>query len=212
MLQRAVRFVQYGQFCFLLCCSWCLLIEPASLVDSSGLSFYGNFQATLLPYLIGFGAMAYCMLHAAHLLKNSKGAFVDPIRLVLLISAICTVGILVTPSFGPLPVRVIHFVCATVLFMSQLWLGCKLVMGRYGIHTVHFIFVMQVASCIAVVLSYRRIALLHLMVPAQVAAGLAFSILVTRTLNISARKQPEVSLPPAIIEDDVLTEEPSGSS
>jgi hypothetical protein len=178
----------------------------------SGLSFYGNFQSTLLPYLIGFGCMAACMGYAAHILRATEGTFVKPIRNTLWISAICTVGIIVTPSFGWLPLRLLHFGCAAVLFVSQLSLGRDLALSRLGLRTEHFIFGLQLVGVLGIILSYRRIALLHVMIPAQVAAGIAFSALVSRTLTVLARKQPGAILHPAFIEEETLTEEPSGNS
>jgi len=212
MLQRAVRYLQYGQFCFLVCCSWCLLIDPAALVDRGGLSFYGSFQTALLPYLIGLGATAACLWHAAYLLKTAHGAFVRHIRIVLWISACCLFGILVTPSFLSSPMHAIHSLFVIVLFSSQLWLGRKLAMSRYGLRTEHFVFVIQLLACAVMALSVRYASMEYLMVPAQVIAGITASVLITRTLTVSARKQPEVLAPVTVIEEDILTKEPSGSS
>lgn len=204
--------MQYSQFCFLLCCIWCLLIEPAALVDRSGLSFYGNFQATFVAYSLGFGAAAACVTYAVYLLRVVSGVFVRQIRKALLVSAGCMFGLIVTPSFAPSVLHIFHIACAVVLFACQLWVGRALVISRYGLRIEHAVFLIQCVACLVILLSYGRVVPAAMMLPAQVAAGLTFSILVTRTLSITLRKQPEVIvLPPAVIEEDVLREEPSGS-
>ncbi len=204
--------MQYSQICFLLCCCWCLSIEPTALNAPSGLSFFGNFQRTLLPYILGLGLMAGYMAYAAHMLRDARGSFVQSIRLVLNISAICTMGIIVTPSFSILPIRLLHFIFAAVLFAAQIRLGYQLAMSRWGIRFEHILLGLQIIAVLCIALSYRRIALLHVMIPAQVAAGLIFSALICRTLLRVGRIQKESVTSPTLIEEDLLVEEPSGSS
>lgn len=219
MVQKAIRYMRYAQTSFLLCCVWCLAVNPQALQASSGISFYGNYLATFAPYAIGLSLAAVFLWLSARILRDVHGRHALVVRQTMFWSAMALVGIIITPSFSVLPIRTLHFGFGIILFAAQLRMSWQLIAGRVPVRTEHIILAMQVAALAAIILSWRRIGVLHLMIPAQITAVIAACSIAVRTLSYKTRRlsarddyveatTEKSGMPPAITDEELLAERP----
>jgi hypothetical protein len=121
---QALRFIILAQICFLAGLFVAILLKPAGLSANDGISFYGIYTRTIVPYLISLLGAAFLYWRAARVLT---GPNMKLIKLGLIISAILTVVIAATPYSVNSYLGFFHASAGSSLFSLQLLLSFWLV-------------------------------------------------------------------------------------
>lgn len=124
MKTAAIRYVWWGQLCFYVGLIACVILKPQGLTANSGISYYGNYVETILPYIVA-------LLGAAYFTIKTAEQFTDPalatIKHFLTVIGLLVLGIMVTPdSLGPF-MDGLHKACGISLFVLELLLSLFLV-------------------------------------------------------------------------------------
>jgi len=165
----------------------CVALRPSDVLSYDGLSFYGNFRETLLPYGLGLVATSYFLLRACLTLVDSQVA--RSFRAGLEIIAIALLGIVATPSFSYLWfVQDLHVVFGLVIFIAQAVLSLNYL--RHAEHTTFdtILLTLQVLAIVVAALSLHEIHALSLMLPAQLLAVVAFDTLLLRAVHAETKR------------------------
>jgi len=125
----------------------CIIISPKSLVVNQGLSYFGNFPATIIPYALGFVLTACLAVAAGRMLAS--GPNTGAVRWGLYVFALGALGILATPSLS-----------VTWISLTHEWIGAGL-------------FFLQLILCTWLVLYVKRDLLNGALLLIQLTAGLA---------------------------------------
>jgi hypothetical protein len=160
----------------------CVALRPSDIFSHDGLSYYGNFEHTIIPYGIGLVATAYFLLRACYTLKDTLAA--HSFRVALEAIAIGLLGIVATPSFTHnLAVQDTHVVFGFVIFITQALVSLHYI-GRDDPHFIDWMLLASQITAIALVaLSFRTIAVLDVMLPAQILATVSFGTILIRAVN-----------------------------
>lgn len=156
-----------------------MVIRPQGLAANDGLSYYGSFRTTIIPYSLAFLASAYYYWQTA-LTIQKKPSYRHQLAPALKFMAVLCIGLLVTPHTLVDP---IHTAIGSTLFAFQLvvsvWL---LVVTRWR---------WQIIAGTAIEL-LSGIAALHylpkphgLLLQTQVIFQLAFGLLLMYALNLT---------------------------
>jgi len=70
---RPEEYVASGVVSFFVFMFICILILPSGLWENYGVSYYGSFLRTLIPYLLAFVSMSVCLFLAAVSLDSQRG-------------------------------------------------------------------------------------------------------------------------------------------
>ncbi len=90
------------------------------LAVNAGISYYGLYRETLLPYAAALLGAAYFALRAIDALPPDEKI----LRLALKTYALLIVGLVITPYTVSTWLNYLHIVCGTALFSLQLLLSC----------------------------------------------------------------------------------------
>jgi len=101
----------------------CVLLKPAGLAANDGISYYGIFRETFLPYAVGLLGTAYFAVRAVGQLPESE----RPLRTALKIYTPLIVGIVITPYAAGQWMDYLHTACGSALFSLQLILSGYLI-------------------------------------------------------------------------------------
>jgi hypothetical protein len=117
----------HGQLCLYAGISLCILLKPRGLAANDGISYFGIFRLTFLPYALGLlGAALFC-LKAASIISPANP---EPLRLTMALISFLTVIIVVTPYSVSSFLNFLHMLVGSILFIVQLlfsgWLVNKL--------------------------------------------------------------------------------------
>jgi hypothetical protein len=124
MKPQALRAIVWAQVCFVIGLAVAILLKPAGLSSNDGISYFGIYARTAVPYMIGLlGSAFLCWRASKHidapelaLLKDMLAAF-----------AVLTAVIVATPySVRPI-LDWIHTTAGSTLFSFQLLLSIWLV-------------------------------------------------------------------------------------
>jgi hypothetical protein len=127
--QRSARYLQFGLISFFLMLLICIVIRPIGLVANDGISYYGSFGNTLLPYSLAFLINSVLMWQAASVMDNETKAD-RYIVFGLKLFALLFIGILLTPHDMDI-INEIHIIMGSVLFSLQLFTGIVLTLYIY---------------------------------------------------------------------------------
>lgn len=127
MRSQAWRLIIWGQVCFYIGLLIAVMIRPAGLTANSGISYYGIFAETFIPFEISLlGGAVFTWLFAQHIDEMS----LRPVRESLLTMAVLTSIVAVTPYAVDTLMDSIHRTAGALLFILQLilsfWLIAKL--------------------------------------------------------------------------------------
>lgn len=127
MRSQAWRLIIWGQVCFYVGLLIAVLLRPAGLSANSGISYYGIFAETFIPFEISLlGGAVFTWLCAQHINETD----LRPIHDSLLVMAVLTSIVAVTPYAVDNLMDSIHRVSGALLFTLQLilsfWLIAKL--------------------------------------------------------------------------------------
>ncbi|MFA5004426.1 MAG: hypothetical protein WC498_04090 [Candidatus Saccharimonadales bacterium] len=129
-MKPAAKTILWGQLCLLVGLALCAIIRPEGLTTNNGISYYGIFHQTVVPYMLGLLGAAYFCSRAADKLPS-------PLNTALRISALLIVGIVVTPYAVASWVDYLHTAFGSALFSLQLvlsgWVVWKLKLPWWGI-------------------------------------------------------------------------------
>jgi hypothetical protein len=130
MQQQVIKRFVYGQVFFYLGLLAAVALQPAGLAANDGISYYGIYLKTVLPYTVGLLGTAYFTGLAGTTLRQKE---LLPIRWVLIASAPLLTIIALTPySFGRV-VEDTHTTAGAILFILQLLLsGWLIVKSRFA--------------------------------------------------------------------------------
>jgi hypothetical protein len=171
----------------------CYILLPDGDLRHHGISIYGNFRASIVPYSLGFAFSSFFMAFGARTLSAGGETFGVHARLTRAV-AILLLALVVTPSSssGPI-VGALHTGVAITLFTCQLLLGFHLLARVERRSLVATLFVVQLIGAVASFLSLLHI--VHLMFGAQSLTELAFGILliVGTTKFFSEERAPRMA-------------------
>jgi hypothetical protein len=125
--KKSIQYIQVGLISFFVLLVICIFIRPAGLGANSGVSYYGGYSNTLLPYSLAFLVESVILWRAASMM-NKKTKIDSYISSALKVFAILFIGILITPH------TVLgweHRTIGSTLFSLQLIMGIILVFFVY---------------------------------------------------------------------------------
>ncbi len=94
--KKSIQYIQVGLFSFFVLLLICVIIRPEGLGANNGISYYGTYANTIVPYSLAFLVESVVMWRASSIMgKNTK--FDRNISYALKVFAILFIGILITP-------------------------------------------------------------------------------------------------------------------
>jgi hypothetical protein len=159
----------------------CFAIEPSWVAVRQGLSYYGNYVATGVPYAIGFGlAIALTGLGVARI--QSRGATVRRFRVAVAAVLALMASVPLTPYQLDLVFDWLHIGVATVLFCSGLAFGGWLVL-RLDDRPTRFLYAIESGAGVAILTA--QLGIHDYMIPSELAFQLAaFGLIVQGTRRL----------------------------
>jgi len=121
MKPGAVQSVVWAQVLFCVCLLVSIILKPAGLAANDGISYYGIYARTFIPFAIGLLGAAYCYFRAARSMANAV------LKPALILSSLLTVVIVFTPYSLNGVTDWLHTAAGSVLFSLQLLLSFWLV-------------------------------------------------------------------------------------
>ena len=176
-----MRYLRLSGAAFAVTVATCVSLRPGDVLTHNGLSFYGNFQTTLLPYGVGLGLTAFFLLRASQ--QMLPGTEMHEVRLPLMVIANALLGVVLTPSFSASRlVQGLHVLFGAVVFGTQVAVSRRLL--RPGaIRSDRWLLTLQLVAFGFVLLSLGGIGELSLMLPAQALTSGAFAALLLRAVR-----------------------------
>jgi len=165
----------------------CIALRPSAVMTHYGFSYYGNLRATLLPFCVGLVTAAYYLWRAAKVLAAEPVYQLYRLADGLKLMALSILGIVVTPSLSVMPpIRLAHVVFGTAIFAAASILSMRyLVWVRCGALD-WMLLTCQMLSVLMAFMSFEFLDAFKLMLPAQLMAATAFSLLLLRTVGYSS--------------------------
>jgi hypothetical protein len=175
---RAARTILLGQSIFYASLGICVLLKPSGLGVNAGISYYGIFRETFVPYAIGLLGAAYFTVRAV----NEIPAEEQILRFALRVYPLLVVGIVITPYAVGRWINDLHVACGSILFSLQLLLSLQLIRQQRYIWWSMLLTAAQLAGGIAsaMYLAPAR----GLLLQAQVVFQIAFGALLILHLQI----------------------------
>jgi hypothetical protein len=120
MPETRQRYVVCSQLCLFVGMLFCIVIKPKGLAANAGISYYGTFLRTVVPYTAGILGSALFSYRLAKSLHGSSFAFT---RKVLIVIAILSIGIVLTPYSINVILDWTHTILGSIIFVLQLILS-----------------------------------------------------------------------------------------
>ena len=118
MLQNlTLRYFIYGQLCFYVGVAICTALKPQVLNANSGISYFGVYERTVVPYTLALLGSAFYMFLSGHWLSLKKYRVT---RTFLTYAPLLVVGIVATPYTASATFNNIHIAFGAALFSLQL--------------------------------------------------------------------------------------------
>jgi hypothetical protein len=95
-----------------------LLISPVGLKDNHGVSYYERYGPFLIPYILGFLAVAFLTFRVGYLLPVSNREAIV-LKYVMYSISFLTIGVLVTPDYINSFFNWAHIAISTILFIIE---------------------------------------------------------------------------------------------
>jgi hypothetical protein len=193
MRHKAVRYSVLSQLFLYLFVGLCMIINPHFLTqsDEGGISNYGLYAKTVVPYSLGLGLSGILVLRVVKHLPH------DNLQYKSLKRALTAVGImylLVLLSTYPYHVsntfKDIHLLMSTALLASEMsvgiWAMKTIGKDKLGLK----LFVMQIIGFALVFLVLGGF--LHILMVAELVAGLPFAAILIKTMNLIDLERPSL--------------------
>jgi hypothetical protein len=180
-MNRTLFYASLSDATFLATVTTCIALRPSDIFSHDGLSFYGNYKATIWPFGLGLAATAYLLLRAASTIHKTHAT--RSFRIALEVIAIGLLGIIATPSFTHVKtVQDLHVIFGFLIFVTQTIVSLYY-LGRQGRHTFDWALLwIQMIAIIMAFLSFHSVAVVDLMLPSQILATVAFGTLLIRAV------------------------------
>lgn len=107
----------YSLASFLFGTALCIIIKPHGLTANDGLSYYGVFKSTIIPYAISLLLPSFFFLRIGLELDSKKYM---QLRLVFFFFSICMLGLVLTPYNANTFLYALHTTLGSILFATQL--------------------------------------------------------------------------------------------
>ena len=120
----------------------CVLLDPHSLSDNNGFSYFGAVPRTVIPYSLAFLTYAFFMWLASNRL-DEKCQSAKVLKVVLVIMALLMVGLTITPHTVLVN---IHKFFGSSLFVVQLLTSFYLVVRNGKNYLVYFFILLMLTS------------------------------------------------------------------
>lgn len=117
MKSALVRYAIYGQACLYAGLVVCVIIRPAGLAANEGISYYGVYRQTIVPYVLAFLGSGYFAIKAG---EHIHPAGLKTLKYSLITMGLLTMGLMITPSSLA---DGLHRVFGVSLFVLQLLLS-----------------------------------------------------------------------------------------
>lgn len=156
----------------------CIAIRPQGLWANDGLSYYGVFESTLIPYILGFLVFGLFVFRAADRLSGKPEA--APLMWLLRACIVPLFGLAVKPH-NIQPFERVHLTFGTLLFLLEVVIGLWLLWVSRDV---------WVALSIGLLLAGAVASLLYLplnrgyLLEGQIFFQLAFWLLVVRAVRL----------------------------
>src|ERR1035438_7489807 len=124
MRRQSIKLFSIGLSLFVLGLTICVLLKPAGLRVNSGISYYGNYRLTLIPYVIAIAGYGFFNLSLTGCIKARE---LWPLKYSFYIFALLSLIIVITPYSVSAFLSDIHSIVGTILFVLQLLLSGWLV-------------------------------------------------------------------------------------
>jgi hypothetical protein len=134
--RAGLAFIVSGQACFLAMMLACCAITPSRTAIARGLSYYGTYAETAVPYAVGFSL--YIPLTALGIARvRPTSTAVQRFRIAVMVVLALAVGVPLTPYRVDLVFDWVHIGLASTLFAAGLvlggWLALRLVRDRISL-------------------------------------------------------------------------------
>ncbi len=175
---KTIHFLLAGQITLWAGLLVSFILSPGIARDNEGISTFGIYAKTILPYGLGFLACGYFTLAAAHAVeyRDHKTAFF--VRALLLL-VFLLLGVLLTPYSVNSLFSWSHTIIAAALFMCELMLAVWF-MYLHSDALNWLLFALQFTG--SLLAAFSLLHLLNYMLAGQLMAQLAFWVLLDRTV------------------------------
>lgn len=174
-LTPAARDLLFGQLAFWAGVIVCIWIRPEGLSANDGISYFGGFANTLVPYVLAFALAAYGLVSAAGYLQDGKRVL-KVLRLSLYALAILMAGIIIVPRtlYEPL-----HIAFGSTIFALQLAIAWLLAFRIYRSWLNTALFALQFLG--GVLAAIELVPAEGLLIQSQMVFQFAFGVLLLRS-------------------------------
>ena len=121
---RTIKLFTSGLGCFSLGLAICVILKPVGLSVNSGISYFGNYRLTIVPYIIAILGYGIFLLLLAGCIKAKD---LWPLKYSLYIFAFLSLIITITPYSVSSFLNMAHTTSGTILFVWQLLLSAWLI-------------------------------------------------------------------------------------
>jgi hypothetical protein len=182
--KKAVHYVLCGQLSLFVFWGVCLLLMPHFLLerDEGGMSNYGVYLKTVVPYSLALGLCGLCILRAASLIRSNTHTQ-KILRRYLYLIGIGLLLVLVSTYLYKRNTLLadVHIGIAIVLLLIELvagwWFAWVLAKNSGNA----FLFILQFAGSLLILSS--AVGPVHMLLAAQLGTNLAFGILMFRAMT-----------------------------
>jgi hypothetical protein len=122
MEEKPYRYLVLDLAFFIATIGICLLISPIGLKDNHGVSYYEHYGLPLIPYVLGFFAVAVLNFQVARLLPRSNHKLRN-LKYVFYTISVLVFGVLATPDYINSFFNLAHMIVSTILFIIEFILG-----------------------------------------------------------------------------------------
>lgn len=130
--KKSVKYLTAGLVTFLALITIAIIIRPTGLFVNSGISYYGNWSETVIPFASAIMINSF-LLWRASLYIGNKNKLDMSLEIVLRITSILMIGILLTPYnvFNMTSLNYVHRTIGTAMFSVQMIMALSIVISNY---------------------------------------------------------------------------------
>lgn len=180
MRKKSVNYLVYSQLSFFGSMFICFALIPEAVTGNLGISFYGNYKKTLIPYTLGLFLTSYFIVKAANALQRAH-AELKSISEFMFVIAILIIAVSLTPYSVDTIVDWAHILTSSVLFIVELLLALHITkLTRYR-SDIQLLLGLQLMG--ALIAGASLLPDTEIMLTGQVITQLAFGILLIRGVD-----------------------------
>ena len=191
-MTRAARYTLYGQLLFLGGLTVCAILMPQFLfsADQGGMSNYGTYAKTVIPFSVAFLGLAAGAIAAARTLPEKTTARKT---LYLILMSIGLLMILATVTTYPYrlnnTLRIVHIVASQALFFAEIPAALWFWLGPARGKTNHVLFGIYLVGLVLAGLT--TFGSLHVLFVAESLAGIGLGFLMVHSTHKLTRREAQ---------------------